>query len=82
MADSLNMNGLNLGPSAAEQQGPTARTYMPPHMRNKGGSANGGPPVNMDGAAGLGNGAAPPPAAAMNGLNSSAWAKYVIPSFP
>ncbi|KAI0600496.1 DEAD-domain-containing protein [Biscogniauxia sp. FL1348] len=64
MADQLNMGGLSL----SEQQQPPARSYIPPHMRNK--MATGGnAPMNA---------AAPPPppaaAAAMNGLNNSAWA--------
>ncbi|KAI1485737.1 DEAD-domain-containing protein [Biscogniauxia mediterranea] len=59
MADQLNMGGLSL----SEQQ-PPARSYIPPHARNK--MATGGnAPMNP---------AAPPPAAAMNGLNNSAWA--------
>ena len=76
MADQLSMSALNLGPSAAEQQGQQARTYMPPHMRNKPAGVavvNGGPPVN--GSPGPAAAAAPvPSSAAINGLNNSAWA--------
>ena len=64
MADQLNMGGLGLGPSAAEQQ-PPARSYIPPHMRGKMTAPNGGPnnpPPPMNG---------PPPP--MNGLGNSAW---------
>jgi ATP-dependent RNA helicase DDX3X len=58
MADQLNMGGLSLG----EQQAPAqARSYIPPHMRSRGG--------------GPAPAAAPAPNPAMNGgLNNSAWA--------
>ncbi|KAK7220444.1 hypothetical protein V2G26_008447 [Clonostachys chloroleuca] len=67
MADQLNMGGLNLGPEG--QGGPPsgARSYIPPHMRNR--QPNGPAPVN---------GGGPPPAAAAqgpaNGLGNSSWA--------
>ncbi|KAK9426553.1 putative RNA helicase [Seiridium unicorne] len=68
MADQLNMGGLSL----AEQQQP--RSYIPPHMRGRGGGpapgpAPAGPPVGLP--------AGPPgaPGPAINGgLNNSAWA--------
>jgi len=67
MAEQLNMGGLNLG----AEQGPGARSYIPPHMRGKMGAAppNGNPNVPMNGPPGPGG---PPPA--VNGLNNSAWA--------
>lgn len=61
------MGGLSLGD---QQQPPAPRSYIPPHMRGKVGAASNAPPPPM-GAGG------PPPN--MNGLNSSAWAGYVIP---
>jgi len=59
MADQLNMGNLSLGPSPVDGQ-PGARSYIPPHMRNK--MMNGGPPPQQ-----------PPPPVNGGGLNSSAW---------
>jgi ATP-dependent RNA helicase DDX3X len=71
MADQLNMGGLNLG-----DQGSTVRSYIPPHMRGK--MPNGANPTAGPGPVpGPGPGPVPgpaPAAAAMNGLNNSAWA--------
>jgi ATP-dependent RNA helicase DDX3X len=63
MADQLNGSMGNLSIDSAPQgnQGPTGRSYIPPHMRNKIGTN--GPPAN-----------APPMNGPMNGLNQSAWA--------
>ena len=65
MADSLNMNGLNLHDS---KHAPGGRAYIPPHLRGQ--STRGPPPpmMSMDGAG---------PGPALNGaqgLNGSAWA--------
>ena len=67
MADQLNMGGLSLN---GQQQQPSARSYIPPHMRAKMAASQNGPPAP--------NG--PPPMNAgphAGGLNNSAWAKYV-----
>jgi ATP-dependent RNA helicase DDX3X len=50
MADQLNMNGLSLNESqhAPGQNGFGGHpsTYIPPHMRSRGGGMGGGPPRN------------------------------------
>ncbi len=51
MADQLNMGGLSLGPDGQPQQG--ARSYIPPHMRNRG-----PPPPGPPGPGPVPNGAA------------------------
>jgi ATP-dependent RNA helicase DDX3X len=38
MADQLNMGGLNLGSGGPDQQTPTNRSYIPPHLRKMGGA--------------------------------------------
>jgi hypothetical protein len=59
MADQLNMNGLSLGPD-----GQPARSYIPPHLRNRpsGPPMNGGPPAGGPPAGG------PPPAGPPAGI--------------
>lgn len=69
MADQLNMGNLSLD---GQQAPPSARSYIPPHMRGKvGGAQNGPPPMNNAGPPPMNN-AGPPRAA---GLNQSAWSK-------
>ncbi len=75
MADQLSggMGNLSLdsAPPAAQHAGqqPTARSYIPPHMRSKMGAAPNGPPANAM------NGPGPQPGPGpMAGLNNSAWA--------
>ena len=84
MADQLNMGGLNLGQDGQQggPQQPGGRSYIPPHMRGRGGPPpgpgpmpNGGPPPAMNG--GPPPGPPGPPGAPMNGIGQSAWAKYV-----
>jgi ATP-dependent RNA helicase DDX3X len=70
MADQLSGNMGNLSIDGGQAPQPTARSYIPPHLRNKMGAgntapANGPPPM----AAPPVNGPGP-----MNGLNNSAWA--------
>lgn len=58
----------------AQQQQPVTRSYIPPHLRNKMAQANKAS-VNSSGPGpqgGVGGGAP------MNGLNNSAWARYVL----
>ncbi|KAK0728157.1 P-loop containing nucleoside triphosphate hydrolase protein [Lasiosphaeria miniovina] len=74
MADQLSAGMGNLGlesPSAAAQLASqqTARSYIPPHMRGKMGG-----PVPPQNSPPVGSPASPQPGAAVNGLNSSAWA--------
>jgi ATP-dependent RNA helicase DDX3X len=72
MADQLNMNGLSLNDSkhAGPNGGMPRSTYIPPHLRGRGG----GPPMNnMDGAG-------PAPGAA--NLNGSAWASNANGAWP
>jgi hypothetical protein len=66
MAESLNMNGLNLGDSkhAPAPNMPGGRAYIPPHLR---GQSRGPPVMNMDGAG-------PMPPAAAQSVNGGAWA--------
>lgn len=74
MADQLNMSGLNLGPGG-DQQAPTSRSYIPPHLRKMGGSGGPGGPPNGPPAGPPTAMNAPGPAPGMNGgLNNSAWA--------
>jgi ATP-dependent RNA helicase DDX3X len=82
MADQLNMGGLNLGPDGQQggPQQPGGRSYIPPHMRGRGGPAPGPGPV-PNGAPPAMNGG-PPPGPPMNGINQSAWAKYVPELLP
>ena len=66
MADQINMGGLSINDGA--QQGPPQgnRSYIPPHMRGRGGPPPGGPqggPPAMNGGPGP------------NGIGNSAWAK-------
>ncbi|KAI5862832.1 DEAD-domain-containing protein [Durotheca rogersii] len=63
MADQLNVGALSL---ENNQQNPTARSYIPPHMRGKIGGGGGGNPPSIAPAG--------PPPPMNNGLNSSAWA--------
>ncbi|TGJ86476.1 hypothetical protein E0Z10_g2296 [Xylaria hypoxylon] len=63
MAEQLNMNGLNLNDQAPPTVG--GRSYIPPHMRGKMGPGGNPPMAPPPG---------PSPAAALNGLNNSAWA--------
>lgn len=67
MADQLNMGGLNLGTDSP-------RSYIPPHMRGKAGGGGGPGPQGPPGPPMNGGPQQIPPQAAMNGLNSSAWA--------
>ncbi|KAI1339005.1 DEAD-domain-containing protein [Xylariaceae sp. FL0016] len=60
MADQLNMGGLSINDQQGGPPGGGRASYVPPHMRGKMGQGNGPMP--------------PAPAAAMNGLNNSAWA--------
>lgn len=74
MADQINMGALSL---AEQQQG--GRSYIPPHMRSRGGGgpAHDGPPgPDAPAAAPLAAplAAAPPGAQINGGLNNSAWA--------
>ena len=77
MADQLSggMGNLSLdsAPPAAQLGGqqPTARSYIPPHMRGKMGGGPNGPPANgpMNGPPGPQPGPGP-----ISGLNNSAWA--------
>jgi hypothetical protein len=67
------MGALNLGPDGQGQGGHQARSYIPPHMRNRPQGAQNGPPPPVNGAP-----AAVPDAAGapMNGgLGNSNWAK-------
>lgn len=61
MADQLNMGGLNLG-EGQQQQG--ARSYIPPHMRNRGPAPAAAPAAAPNGA---------PAGPAANGLGNSNW---------
>jgi ATP-dependent RNA helicase DDX3X len=73
MADQLNMNGLSLNESkhAGGPNGMPRSTYIPPHLRGRGGAP---PPMdNMDGAG-------PAPGAA--NLNGSAWASNANGAWP
>ncbi|KAH7166015.1 ATP-dependent RNA helicase ded1 [Dactylonectria macrodidyma] len=74
MADQINMAGLNLadGPSA---NGPGGRSYIPPHMRTRGGppQVNGAGPTPADAAAGPLPGG-PQGGPGQNGIANSAWA--------
>lgn len=71
MADQINMGGLSLN-EGGHQGPPQGRSYIPPHMRGRGGPPPagpqaGGPPVM--------NGGPPPAAPGPNGIGNSAWAK-------
>ena len=78
MADQLSGGMGNLSLDSAPQavhhggQQPTARSYIPPHMRGKmGGPAPNGPPANVPITGPPGPQPGPGP---MSGLNNSAWA--------
>lgn len=72
MADQLNMGNLSLN---GQQQPPSGRSYIPPHMRAKMSTGQNGPPGPVPNGPPMNAGA---PRA--GGLNSSAWAKYVPPN--
>lgn len=83
MADQLNMGGLNLGQDGQQGGHPQAggRSYIPPHMRGRGGPPPGPGPAPMNGGPPPGppmnGGPGGPPGPPMNGIGQSAWAKYV-----
>ncbi|KAJ6787165.1 hypothetical protein PWT90_07922 [Aphanocladium album] len=64
MADQLNMNGLNIGDGQAPAQ---PRSYIPPHLRGRGGGSAGAPPAAPPAAAAPAAAAPAPAPAAANG---------------
>ncbi|KAM3525860.1 hypothetical protein NHJ13051_003752 [Beauveria bassiana] len=62
MADQLNMNGLNIGDG--QQTAAQQRSYIPPHLRGRGGASAGPPPMMANGPIPVAAPAAAPAAAA------------------